>query len=39
MVKKKNFFYLFYSYDESFKLDPNDSVVWKSKDNAFYDLK
>ena len=36
---KKIFFYLFYSYDECLKLDPNYSVAWNSKGNAFYDLK
>ena len=38
MVKKKIFFYLFYSLDESLKLDPNDANAWNNKGNALINL-
>ena len=36
---KKIIFYLFYSYDECLKFNPNNPNLWHNKANAFYDLK
>ena len=35
--KKKN--YLFYSFDESLKLDPKNSIAWNNKGFVFKNLK